>query len=272
MAEQAPLVAGTQAVHRALLIIDAIAHGTRSLQAITEQTGGTRSTCHRLLRALEEAGYVRHALGGGYHLGPALMTLGFLARDQFPMTSAARPWLQKLAEETGDTVHLGIRDKADVLYAVKIPGVRKLDASSRVGYRMPLAWTGVGRALLLDLNETAWHAIYDDALARLPAGADRPRVPGWPQYCRHMREYAAAGSTFDLEENEFRVRCVGAPVRDVSGEIVAAISVVATPQFMPDHRMISLRPVVIDVAVAISRDLGWIPSMTHPNPLLRAAS
>ncbi|MDR3535404.1 MAG: IclR family transcriptional regulator [Acetobacteraceae bacterium] len=272
MPEQAPQVAGAQAVHRALAIIDAISHGTRSLQAIAERIGCTRSTCHRLLRALEDAGYVRHATGGGYHLGPTLMTLGFLARDQLPMTSAARPWLQQLSDQTGDTVHLGIRDKADVLYAAKVPGSRKLEANTRVGYRMPLAWTGVGRALLLDLNEAEWREIYDDALAHLPTGLNRPDVPCWSQYRRHMQEYAAAGYTFDLEENEFCVRCVGAPVRDASGEIIAAISVVGATQYMPDHRMISLRPLVIDVALAISRDLGWVPSMARPSMLLRAAS
>lgn len=248
---------GTQTLERAFAIVDVVARGTHGLEAIGQAVGCTRSTCHRLLSALVGAGYLRHAAGAGYHLGPTLMTLGFLARDQFSTTAAARPWLQKLAEFTGDTVHLAVRDKADVLYATKISGSRRLEAASRVGYRMPLAWTGVGRAMLLDDDEKIWHQVYDEAMPAARATPDHPPLPAWPQYRRAMREYAAVGCVFDLEENEPGICCVAAPVRDASGSIIASISVSGAAQYMPQRRMISLRPVVTETARSISRDLGW---------------
>lgn len=248
---------GTQTLERAFSIVDAVARGTHGLEAIGQAVGCTRSTCHRLLSALVSAGYLRHAVGAGYHLGPTLMTLGFLARDQLSTSSAARPWLQKLSESTGDTVHLAVRDRSDVLYATKISGSRRLEAASRVGYRMPLAWTGVGRAMLLDADEEIWHQVYDEAVPVARANPDHPPIPGWTQYRRSLREYAAVGCVFDLEENEPGICCVAAPVRDASGGIVASISVSGAAQYMPQRRMISLRPVVTDVARSISRDLGW---------------
>lgn len=248
---------GTQTLERAFAVVEAVARGAHGLETIAAAAGCTRSTCHRLLSALTAAGYIRRPAGGGYHLGPMLMTLGFLARDQLSITSAARPWLQKLADSTGDTVHLAVRDQADVLYVTKISGSRKLEANSRVGYRMPLAWTGVGRALLLDEEEAIWRHVYDAAVPDIPPGPDHPPVPSWAHYRRAMREYVATGCVFDIEENEPCICCVAAPVRDASGLIIASISVSGAAQYMPEHRMITLRPNVVETAQAISRDLGW---------------
>ena len=74
-----------------------------------------------------------------------------------------------------------------------------------------------------------------------------------------MRKYAAGGYSFDLEENEDRIRCVGAPVRDESGRIVAAISVASVAQYMDDARMNELIGTVTAAADEISRELGWVP-------------
>jgi DNA-binding IclR family transcriptional regulator len=76
-----------------------------------------------------------------------------------------------------------------------------------------------------------------------------------------MQGYAKNGYSFDLEENEDRVRCVGAPVRDATGGIVAAISVSSVAQYMDDQRMHDLLPIVTGTAKNISLELGWQP---HP--------
>ena len=88
---------------------------------------------------------------------------------------------------------------------------------SRVGQRMPLTRTGVGMALLLDRADH-WAALYE-AEAAISAPARNP-----DQFVNRMRRYAAQGATFDLEDNEIGIRCVAAPVRGATGQIVAAIS------------------------------------------------
>ena len=72
-----------------------------------------------------------------------------------------------------------------------------------------------------------------------------------------MREYAKRGCAFDLEENEDRIRCVAAPVRDATGKIKAAISVSSAAQYMNDKRMQALTDDVRSAAEQISRELGW---------------
>jgi hypothetical protein len=85
-----------------------------------------------------------------------------------------------------------------------------------------------------------------------------------------MRDYARVGYAFDLEENEDHVRCLAAPVRDVAGTIVAAISVSSAAQYMSDERMRSLTRDVVGTARRISRDLGWAGQPTAGAPRSRA--
>jgi DNA-binding IclR family transcriptional regulator len=75
-----------------------------------------------------------------------------------------------------------------------------------------------------------------------------------------MREYAAYGYAFDLEENEDRIRCVAAPIRGVDGVVVGAISVSSAAQYMDDVRMRGLTFEVKQAAEAISSALGFNPA------------
>ena len=76
-------------------------------------------------------------------------------------------------------------------------------------------------------------------------------------WVKRMRDYAARGYAFDLEENEDRIRCVAAPVHDASGATIGAISVSSAAQYMDEDRMHRLTDEVRSTADAISRELGW---------------
>ncbi|WP_408836171.1 IclR family transcriptional regulator [Acidisphaera sp. L21] len=252
---------GTQTLLRGMAVIDAVAEGALTLAAIGVAIGCTRSTTHRLATALIQAGYLRLATSGSggmsYRLGPKLVELGFLARETMPVVQAARPHLDRLAALTQDTVHLGISEGSEVLYLDKIPGQRGLEMRSRIGRRMPMASTGVGKALMLDMTEARWRGLYDVALVH-PA-TPNVAMPGWDEYRVAMQRFAAQGAALDMEENEIGIRCVAAPVRDAGAEIVAAISVASATPYMPEDRMDALVPKIIDAAQSISRDLGWTP-------------
>jgi DNA-binding IclR family transcriptional regulator len=90
------------------------------------------------------------------------------------------------------------------------------------------------------------------------AGKDHHPPEAFQRWVEQMRSYTAGGYSFDLEENEDRVRCVGAPVRDETGRIVAAISVASVAQYMDDARMADLVGTVTDAAHGISHELGWV--------------
>jgi DNA-binding IclR family transcriptional regulator len=263
--ELTPQQAGTQTLLRGLAILEAASNGARDLRSFGAVLGTTRSTTHRLVSSLVQARYLRQ-VQGGYVLGPKLIELGTVALEQMPLTAVARPHLEALADATRDTIHLGVRDADEVLYIDKIPGTRGLEMRSRVGHRMPLASTGIGKAMMVDLGPAEWQRLFEASRRALASVTFKPEHRlDTDAFLQRMSVYAAGGYTFDLEENEASIRCVAAPVRDASGAIVAALSVASTIPYMPLERMDELIPVVQREARAISEELGWRP----PQPSTR---
>lgn len=253
--EQPAAPPGTQTLARGIAIVNAVARGHARLRDISQETGVGRSTTHRLLQLLLATGYLRQLEGGDYALGPALIELGYQALQENPVTTVAGPVLRALAGQVRDTVHLAIEDRGQVLYLDKIPGTRGAEMRSRIGHRMPLTRTGIGKSLLLD-SPDRWR---EQFLADRPAGAGQGLerdVLTADAFVRVMEASVARGTTFDLEENEPGILCVAAPVRDISGAIVAAVSVSATRPYMPPERLEALEPVVLDAARRISAGLG----------------
>jgi len=251
------LGAGTQTLLRGLALLECVAAGTTEVKAIATRLNTPRATVHRMLSSLVAEGYLHHVPYKGYLLGPKLIQLGMKALEQRPLIALARPHIEALAQHTGDTVHLGVIDGDEVFYLDKISSTRGLEMRSRVGLRMPLASTGVGKALMLGVPPSRWQELYTKSKDAGLAGREELRLIPWPKYEKQMTESLRRDWVLDLEENEIGVRCVGAPVRDISNKVVAAVSVASASQYMSDERMAELGPVVRATAHAISKELGW---------------
>ena len=239
-----------------------MSQGDTALQDLATELGLPRSTAHRLASALVERRYLKFIRGVGYSLGPRLLELGYVTREQTSLQRIAREYLEALAEMTGDTVHLGVREGSRALYLDKIPGSRRVEISSRIGERQPLRSTGIGKALILDANEGQLREFYQ--FEGNKGSSYNVRLSTWLE---RMRDYSKNGYAFDLEENEDQIRCVAAPIRDVTGRIVAAISVSSAAQYMSDTRMYGLIPDVQDTANDISSALGYTgqePDLPRP--------
>jgi DNA-binding IclR family transcriptional regulator len=259
---------------RGLEVLHAVSCGHIELGDLAATLGLTRSTTHRLAATLVDHRYLSFTPRVGYALGPKLLELGFIAGRQMNLNKVAREHLELLSSGTGDTVHLGVLDGTKVLYLDKIPGNRRVDISSRIGERQPLRSTGLGKALLLDETETRLRDIYDSEHRE----GYRYSIE-LAEWLERMGGYSRQGVAYDLEENEDRVRCVAAPIRDVGGKIVAALSLSSAGQYMDDARMERLTGNVRQTAQAISRELGWRgeedavapPSSTASKPRRRGA-
>lgn len=248
---------GVQTLLRGLLLLELVANGIDDVKRLSEHLHVPRSTVHRVLSNLVAGGYLHHVPYQGHTLGYKLIYLGTRAREQRPLIQLARPFLQALAERCGDTVHLGEINGSHVLYLEKLSGSKGLEMRSRVGGQMPLVSTGLGKALMLGLSEGWWRDVYDEAVAlKKKMKSDRPRLVSWPEYLEAMRNYSQRGWTTEYEENEVGIRCVGAPVRDVTGHVVAAVSIASAIFRMPEERMLELGPIVSATAAEISFALG----------------
>ncbi len=243
---------GSQTLVRGLDVLHAVSRGAVNLILLAETLKLNRSTTHRLAATLVEQRYLSFTPRVGYALGPKLLELGYMARDQMSLPRIARKHIELLAAHTGDTVHLGILDGTSALYLDKIPSRRRVAIHSRIGDLHPLRSTGLGKALILDMDQARWRELYE-------AENRKAKHYGVPlnAWLKRMRHYAKAGYALDLEENEDRIRCVAAPVRDSTETIIGAISVSSAAQYMDDDRMTVLIEDVRATAHAISRDMGW---------------
>ncbi len=249
---------GSQTLFRGLDVIDVVAEGPIKLGDLAARLGLTRSTTHRLASALTDRRYLSFVPHSGYSLGPKLLELGFRVRDELDLPRIAAPHLERLALLTEDTVHLGILDRGRVLYLDKVPGKRRINISSRIGELQPVTSTGLGKALILDLDEAAWLELFraERGESGRQGARRRPEI-SQQEWLARMRGYVQAGYAFDLEENEDQIRCIAAPIRDVAGRTIAAISVSSAAQYMSDQRLLALSKDVMAAANRISGGLGW---------------
>ena len=149
MVDEAPR-SGTQAVERALAILRVLEQGpdTLPLTELADRAGLSASTTHRLVRALCDAGILRQDLRSEqYGLGPRLVALGQRAEATLGLADA-RPTLEQLAVDTGESVNLGVLDGAEVVVLLCIPSAQRLRFDQAAGSRVPAYASAMGKALL----------------------------------------------------------------------------------------------------------------------------
>ena len=192
--------------------------GTLTLTALVERTGLPKPTVHRLAEALVDLGLLERQ-PVGYRPGLGLFELGELVPAKVDLRETALPFMQDLYEATHETVHLGIREGLDVVYAEKIRGHSGVDVPSRVGGRLPLSSTGVGKALLAYAEPDVVEAVLSRPLRRLTEHS----ITDPAKLAAELAEIRRAGLAYDREEATLGVGCIAAPVL-VRGKAVAALS------------------------------------------------
>jgi len=192
--------------------------GTLTLPALMERTGLPKPTVHRLAEALVELGLLERQ-PVGYRPGLGLFELGELVSAKADLRETALPFMQDLYEAMHETVHLGIRDGLDVVYAEKIRGHGGVDVPSRVGGRLPLSSTAVGKALLAHAEPAVVEGVLSRPLRRLTDQS----ITDPAKLAEELTEIRRTGLAYDHEEAAPGVGCIAAPVL-VRGEAVAALS------------------------------------------------
>ncbi|WP_141014539.1 IclR family transcriptional regulator [Nocardioides sambongensis] len=141
---------GASLVTRTLDVLAAFDRDHRRLRLtdIADRSGLTPPTALRIVRVLVAEGALERGADGRYVVGRRMWDLGLLAPVQTGLREAAAPFLQDLQATTRATVHLAERDGDQVLYLDRLSGVASVPVVSRVGARLPLHSTGVGKVLL----------------------------------------------------------------------------------------------------------------------------
>jgi DNA-binding IclR family transcriptional regulator len=229
------------------------------ISALALRLGLAKSTVHRLATTLVEYDILeQNRETGKYRLGLALFELGTLVRRKMDAASASHNEITALAESTGETVQLALLDHLSVLYIRIRESRQAVRMSSSLGSRAPAHCTSVGKALLAHQPAELVNQVVENGLKRYTVNT----ITDPASLMEELASVRARGYAVDDEEIEVGLRCVAAPIRDHSGHVVAAISVAAPVQRMTKKNIQSTVPGVVAAAEAISRRLGYLPSLS----------
>jgi len=226
-----------QAVERALAIVNILADspGLRPLGVteIAAQLGVSKSTAHRLLTTLAEFNFVTRGVPAGkYRLGWAVYQVAHRLPHATGVHAMAQPLMRAACDELGETVNLAIRFDSRMVI-VESQGSPGLRVETPRGVPCPLHNSAAGKALLLDLDLTALSDLVGSD--PLPRTSTRT-ITAVGALHADLVASRRRGYTRDDEESAEDICCVGAPVRDHHGEIVASVSVTG-----PAHRLVGPR-------------------------------
>jgi IclR family transcriptional regulator, KDG regulon repressor len=219
---------GDGTVGKALDVLDLVAQAGRPVRFtdLLAHRLFPKATLYRFLQTLTNQGMLSHdPETGSYALGVRLVRLAHAAWSQSSLAPIARPFLDALAHDTGETIHLAQMDQGQVLYVDKRNATKPVDMFSQAGKVGPAYCTGVGKAMMAYLPEDmleraierqSFHAFTAQTLAS--AGALRAELAA----------IRARGHAFDREEHEAGIICVAVPILSRTGQVLGALSVTST--------------------------------------------
>ncbi|MFB5193389.1 IclR family transcriptional regulator [Neobacillus sp. KR4-4] len=214
-----------QSVERALKILDLFDEHKSELKIteISEKMGLHKSTVHSLLKTLHEYSYIdQNPDNGKYRLGLKLAERGNLVISNMDIRKTAKKYLLDLSAKTGQTVHLGILDGREGVYIDKVEGEQSIIRYSRIGRRLPLHSTAIGKVLLAyqppnELEHLLKNYNYQYQTANT--------IINEAVFRKEIEKVTEQGYAVDEQENEQGVRCAAVPIFNGKGRVLAAISI-----------------------------------------------
>mgnify|MGYP004662222217 CR=1 FL=1 len=234
---------GVQSVERIFQLIESLAAhpAGAGLQRLAQDTGLAKSTVHRLLASLVSLGYAAQDENGRYRLTLKMFEL-----------SSGIVNLERLAQRTGEAVHLVIRDGQDIVYIYKTES-GPMRMSSRVGLRSPLYCTGVGKAILATLPADEVAQIWQHTT---PQKLTAHTIVEFDALQAQLTEVRTNGYAIDDEETELGVRCVAVAIPGVGGRADSAFSISGLAPYMTPERIRRIATLAQDARTDIMADLG----------------
>lgn len=249
MAEKSP--GSVQSVERVFELLELItdAGGDVTLTELASSTDLPLPTIHRLLRTMVTLGYVRQLPNRRYALGPRLIRLGEGANKQ--LGAVARPQLKSLVDQLGETANMAVLDSDMVIYVAQVPSQHSMRMFTEVGRRLHTHDTGVGKAILAQLDDEVVRGIVTRAGMPTPTARSIGAIDDLLAELKLIRE---RGYSIDEEEQEIGVRCFAMAVPDTPTP--AAISVSGPVSRVDEYFADKAVPVLRKAAKAISDELN----------------
>ena len=243
-------------VHKSMQLLDALvaSKGPMSLSDLAACTALPKTTAFRYLYTLRASGFVRYDERTKHYLiGPRVAVAPPLPDRAERIREIAQPAMRRLQRQFNETVNLGLRDGAEIVYIDMVGTTRLLHAEAKIGTRDPLHSTALGKAILLTLGPSE----VDHTVPRRMAARTPHTITNRERFLDELAKSAERNYAFDIEENELGARCVAAAIgAPGGGAAIAAISISGPSQLMSmetlEHmgRVLVRTTSVIDLAAA----------------------
>ncbi|MBZ5739460.1 IclR family transcriptional regulator [Nocardioides mangrovi] len=213
---------GATVTSRALALLGAFdeRHRRLTLTELAERAELPVPTAHRLVGELVAWGALARAQDGAYVVGRRLWDIGLLAPVQTGLRELASPYLHDLYGATLATVHLAVRDGAEVLYVDRLAGHASVPVVSSVGSRLPMHATGVGKVLLAHAPAEVQHAVLSDLARVTPYTVTQPGT-----LRRQLARVQRDGYATTTEEMSLGACSLAVPIRR-GPDVVASLGLV----------------------------------------------
>jgi DNA-binding IclR family transcriptional regulator len=246
-------------VLKALDVLECIGLAEQSLSAaeVAQLCHLSRPTAYRLISTLTARGYLtRDDDDTRYRLGTQALSLSQNILDSLDLPEVARPYLRQLSDISNETVYLSVLDDDEILYVGKAESSQSVRTHTKIGSRNGLHCTAMGKAMLAFLPESDRAELVErlELTAKTAATITDPVA-----LMEELASVRAQKYSVDDEESEEGVRCVGAPVFDHTGRVVAAISASGPAYRLSPRRVTALSTLVMETATEISSRIGYVP-------------
>ncbi len=247
-----------QVIDRLAQLLDAIARydDPVSLKTLAKDTGLHPSTAFRILASLVEHEFVERSPSGAYQLGIKLLQLGSRVQGRLDLRREAHGVLEWLRNEIGETVNLVMREGDDVVYLDRAAPNRMMRVEQMIGGHAPLHVTAVGK---LYLAEGGAEACLDYAERTGLKARTTHSITDPAQLWKVARKALHDGYAVDDQEAELGVGCIGVPIRDSTGGMIAGISVSAPIE----RRQMSWVDIIREAGIKLSARLGYYPERVN---------
>jgi len=228
---------GHRAAKRALEVIEHVAASPQpiSLSEIAREVGLPKSSAHALIRTLDTEGYLQRDEGGNYSLGPRLLRLLGSLPHRFELPRVARPIMQGLVDELGETAILGIRQGDEIVYVEQVEAPQVIRYVAPLGEPRPMHVTSIGKVHLALMPAEESRTILDEVeLKRLTPNSLTSR----DAIETELAEVRERGFALNREESVEGVVAVAVPIREggmPDGAVIAGLSVAGPADRMRDE-------------------------------------
>jgi DNA-binding IclR family transcriptional regulator len=203
-----------------------------------------RSSAHRLLTTLQSQGLLRQELADRtYGPGPQLVQIGVAVIGASDLRAEARPVIERLSHEVGETVHLIVLDGATTVFVDGVEGQFAIRAALRTGDRAPAHASAAGKVLLAALSRDQLRERYPGS--RLRGGTDKA-VSTRRELEAELERVRQQGYAKNLGESEPGLHAIAAPILDAAGGARAALSISGPSERLTEARLDQHRPALIE--------------------------